>query len=229
MVETNRVLERAEVRSKVKACTYCDLVNHCRKPVPFSGPTDPKLVVVGEAPGKQEDEQGAPFVGPSGSALREILRHVGWDIEREVAFVNAVSCFPNRTPSPEEVTACRGNLLSQLSFLSCDRLLVVGGVATGALIKTSVRMGEVRGLWFRPDRLRLEGTWAFSTWHPSAVLRNKDLEFEQEDDISYMTLMIRGDHEPTLGQFCVKCPESNPQVTYASDIPFCGKHKPKGS
>lgn len=221
------LLERKRIRDGVKACTSCGLHERCTRPVPFSGPSNPRLVVVGEAPGKQEDEEGAPFVGPSGSLVREWLGNAGWDVGTEVAFVNAVSCYPNRTPTSDEVDACTANLRNQLNHLSCRRLLVFGGVAVQALLNTTVRVGEVRGLWWRVHRIAdLGQTWALATWHPAAVLRNRKLEFEAWDDVSYMSLMIQRGYNPTLGSFCVKC--NSPTVDYKDDIPYCKRHRPKG-
>lgn len=219
-------LERKRVRDEVKACTSCDLRQRCTLPVPFSGPSNPRLVVVGEAPGKQEDEAGAPFVGPSGRVVRGWLRDAGWDLD-EVAFVNSVSCFPNRTPTKDEVNACQPNIHRQLSHLRCDRLLVLGGIAIQALLNTTVRVGEVRGLWWRVRRLPdLGSSWALATWHPAAVLRNKSLAFEAFDDVSYMSLMVQRQIDPTRGAFCVKC--GKPDVDFYDDIPYCSRHLPKG-
>lgn len=225
------LLERKRVRDAVRGCSRCGLRDRCSSPVPFSGSSTPRLVVVGEAPGKQEDEAGAPFVGPSGSLVREWLSRAGWNVENEIAFVNAVSCYPNRTPTKDEVNACQENLYEQLTYLDCRRLLLFGGIAVQALRNAEVRMGEIRGLWFRPDRLVLGGeTWALATWHPAAVLRNRRLEFEANDDVSYMSSMIHHDFHPLThqgrGQFCIKC--GHPEVDYYVDIPYCKRHLPKG-
>lgn len=218
-------LERKRVRDGIKACNRCGLRERCSAPVAFSGTSEPRLVVVGEAPGKQEDEQGAPFVGPSGQLVRQWLTDARWDLG-EVAFVNSVSCYPNRTPTKDEVNACQANLHDQLVHLDCKRILVLGGIAVQALRKQEIRIGEVRGLWWRVDRVDISETWALATWHPSAVLRNSKLGFEAFDDVSYMTAMIQRDLAPTIGTFCVKC--GAPGVDHFVDIPYCKRHLPKG-
>ena len=84
-------------------CQNCGLFNGCRHPfMPFSGPKDAKLLIIGEAPGKNEDQIGRQFVGESGLLLREALEAVGYDIETEVAFTNIVRCRPpdNKTTQP---------------------------------------------------------------------------------------------------------------------------------
>lgn len=224
-------LERKRIRDEVKACRRCGLRERCNAPVAFSGSSTPRLVVVGEAPGKQEDEQGSPFVGPSGTLVRQWLHDSRWDIEKDVTFVNSVSCFPNRTPTKDEVNACQTNLHNQLAHLGCERILVLGGIAVQALRNQEIRIGEIRGLWWRVDRIALpRQTWALATWHPAAVLRNNKLAFEAFDDVNYMTSMIRHDFDPLThmgrGQFCVKC--GHPEVDFFVDIPYCKRHLPKG-
>lgn len=220
------LLDRKRVRDEVKACDRCGLRERCKAPVPFAGVSNPRLVVVGEAPGTVEDERGEPFVGPSGELVRQWLSQSGWNVADEVAFVNAVSCFPNRTPTKDEVNACQDNIRKQLSHLDCGRVLVLGGIAVQALLNTEVRIGEVRGLWWRVDRLpNLRQIWALATWHPAAVLRNQSLSFEAEDDVGYLSLMIQRGFSPTQGGFCVKC--GAPSFDFRSDIPYCERHLPK--
>lgn len=220
------VLERKSVRDGVKACVGCELSTRCTAPVPFSGPSSPRLVVVGEAPGQQEDKAGEPFVGPSGSEIRKWLVDAGWSID-DISFVNAVCCYPNRTPTGNEIAACGVNLQRQLSHLDPRRILVVGGVAVTALRNSQIRIGEIRGLWWRPDRVALPNeAWALATWHPAAVMRNRKLEWEARDDVSYMSLMIKYGKPPERGVFCVKC--NDPDVGYYVDVPYCKRHMPKG-
>lgn len=222
------LFERKALRDSIKACRNCDLGAKCSSPVPFSGPSDPKLVVIGEAPGQQEDAQGAPFIGPSGSLIREWLQESGWNVADEVAFVNVVSCYPNRTPTPKEVDACAGNLRAQLAHLSCERWVVLGGIAVQALVAHQVRIGELRGLHFRPSTVDVSSdTWAVATWHPSAVLRNRQLEFDAHEDVAYFSNLIRkGETVDIRGWRCVKC-DTDEDVDYKNDIPYCARHLPK--
>lgn len=224
MTDNGSIFERKRIRDSVKACVQCDLSSRCKSPVPFSGPSTPKLVIVGEAPGEQEDAAGEPFVGPSGSELRKWVVDSGWSID-DVAFVNSVCCWANRTPTAREIAACQTNLVSQLAHLNPRRLIVVGGVAVQALRNAQVRIGEIRGLWWRPDRVALPNeAWALATWHPSAVLRNRKLEFEAFDDFSYASTVIQRGYAPHRGQFCIKC--GSPEVDWFVDIPYCKRHMP---
>lgn len=164
---------RAEVRHQVLTCTRCPLHDLADGPVPFRGPDRPALLVIGEAPGRWENRARRPFVGPAGSKLGLLLARAGWDVTREVAFVNAVSCWPNRPdnqPKWSEVDACHTNLIAQMEYLRPERLLIVGLVAAGVWWP-NVTMKEIRGRWFEA-----EGVPALATYHPAAVLRDQTLE-----------------------------------------------------
>lgn len=92
-----KILMRAEVRQQVLSCEKCELRGECRQPVPGVGPTDPSLLVIGEAPGVSEDEQGRPFVGESGQLLRTLMADAGIDPD-SCAYVNAASCLVGHVP-----------------------------------------------------------------------------------------------------------------------------------
>lgn len=116
------------------------------------GPTDPLLMVVGEAPGANEDRAGMPFVGQSGTLLRAVLGEVGLS-SREVYYTNAVRCRPpeNRDPTAEELDACRGWLLREIETVRPQAVLCVGRVAER-------QVGDV-------------GLPVYSVWHPAYVMR----------------------------------------------------------
>lgn len=224
------ILDRRAVRDSVTACTSCALHTVGSGPIPFSGPaspfTLPRIVVVGEAPGKQEDTEHAPFVGPSGRLIRHELGEAGLDVA-EVAWVNTVSCFPNRTPSGAEVRACRDNLVRQVSFLQPEFVLLVGGVAVSAWWG-GVRIGEIRGHWIRLPVAEGYTPWAFATWHPSAVLRNNELSAEWREDLAMFR--VGCDTAPHVNWYCVKCNrETNIRVGPSGDresfgVPYCPRH-----
>src|SRR5436309_1086773 len=121
---TSTIQARLAVRSAVATCTRCSLAEGCSGPIPFRGPTTSsplsghrtKIAIIGEAPGRIEDATRKPFVGPSGQLAEQWLAKVGIDGE-SVAWLNAVSCFPNRSPTAREVLACKENLLAQLQYL----------------------------------------------------------------------------------------------------------------
>jgi DNA polymerase len=123
--------------------------------------------VVGEAPGKQEDAKGEPFVGPAGQFLRRSLRKAGLR-PTDGAYFNAVSCYPDavRTPQAEHVDACRGNLYAQLDIIDSPYVLVCGKVAFNALMP----MGELTLAMGGP--IDYGNKVLFPIYHPSYILRS---------------------------------------------------------
>lgn len=118
---------------------------------------------------------GKPFVGPSGNLAQEQLRAVGLDPDI-VAWVNVVSCFPDRTPTRREVEACNNNLHAQLAIIAPRYCLVLGGVAVSAWWP-NIRMGDIRGSFWQAKIQGLDyEPWMLATWHPSAVLRNGGMD-----------------------------------------------------
>ncbi|HEV7501854.1 MAG TPA: UdgX family uracil-DNA binding protein [Vicinamibacteria bacterium] len=168
----------AELARAAASCKGCDLYRHATQTVFGRGPASARAVLVGEAPGDQEDLQGAPFVGPAGEVLDRALVQAG--IAREQVYVtNAVKHFkfvrtPKRrihqTPGSSEIEACRPWLAAELAILSPSVLVCLGATASKALLGASFRLMKARGRF-------LDSTLApkvLATFHPSAVLRAED-------------------------------------------------------
>jgi DNA polymerase len=165
------------------------------------------LVVIGEAPGATEDKLGEPFVGPAGRLLRKVIddsfggrkidpatfsynsgRTEG--VSDYCSYLNAVSCFPGRTPTQKQVKACSNNLWAQLDILRPAYGLLVGGVALSALVPgmsggrdgtgrqvPPTTITEVRGKWVQLTGIARDWTATLMvTWHPSAVMREGGLK-----------------------------------------------------
>jgi DNA polymerase len=160
------------------ACKGCDLYRHATQTVFGRGPASARAVLVGEAPGDQEDLQGAPFVGPAGEVLDRALVEAG--IAREQVYVtNAVKHFkfvrtPKRrihqTPGSAEIEACRPWLAAELAILAPRVLVCLGATASKALLGSGFRLMKERGRF-------LDSSLAprvLATFHPSAVLRAED-------------------------------------------------------
>lgn len=158
---------RIHVRDQVRSCTRCALHESCAGPVPFHGPMAATVAVLGEAPGRQEDKAGRPFIGPAGQLLRRLLADAGIDPEA-LAWLNTVSCFPNRTPTAAEVESCTPNRLAQLEVLSPRHVLVAGGVALSTL-RPDLKISQAHG---RLMAGHPGNWWAYPVHHPSAALRN---------------------------------------------------------
>lgn len=159
------------IASKVIVCPLCDLSLKRKNAVPGVGPKSAELVIIGEAPGRYEDDQGKPFVGMSGKFLNKYLEMVG--IKRHEAFVtNAVKCRPpnNRKPNDAELSACRPYLVGQLSLIKPKLVLALGTSACNALGIKYEHLSDVRG---KPMELGFGGITirVFVTFHPSFPMR----------------------------------------------------------
>lgn len=166
MTTARHVQEKVGLRRQIFGCQNCDLRVGCHAPVPFAGPTPNRLMVVGEAPGADEDKQGEPFVGKSGKLLRRLIREVGMD-DKKMAWANTVCCYPHGTPKATHVEACRYNLRRQMELVDPFHVLLVGGVALGSF-RPDLRISQVHGRLFV---LSKNGPVCFPILHPAAALR----------------------------------------------------------
>ena len=159
-----------ELHRRIASCTKCELCSTRHNTVPGEGPTDSRVVIVGEGPGQEEDESGRPFVGKAGRLLTDILEK-GGNIRRNSLYItNTVKCRPpeNRNPKPEEISACRDFLEAQLLLLHPDIVVTMGNVPTQALLNTKNGITSLRGQWINDWR----GIKLFPMFHPSYLLRN---------------------------------------------------------
>jgi DNA polymerase len=156
------------IAAAVNACTRCQLYKTATHGVPGEGPLDARFVVVGEAPGADEDASGRPFVGASGQLLTKILAAIS--LRREEVFIaNVVKHRPpgNRNPAPDEVAACSPYLVRQLELVRPKVILTVGNFAAQTLLGTKLGISKLRG------QVHLyHGVPLIATYHPAALLRN---------------------------------------------------------
>lgn len=113
-------------------CTRCKLYTSRRRVVPGEGPLNARIMIIGEAPGEREDEEGRPFVGAAGQLLTKLLNTVG--IRREEVYItNVVKCRPpnNRDPEPDEIEACRPYLVTQILMIRPQIIICLGSIAPG--------------------------------------------------------------------------------------------------
>jgi len=126
-------------------------------------------VFVGEAPGRDEDVQGEPFVGRAGQLLTEIITK-GMRLRREDVYIaNVIKCRPpeNRNPEPDEVATCEPFLLRQLELIAPEVIVALGKFAAQTLLRTKTPITQLRGRWFDYHGIRL-----MPTFHPAYLLRN---------------------------------------------------------
>jgi len=157
-----------DLAGQIASCMRCaELATTRRSTVPGQFPSSARLLLVGEAPGADEDEQGQPFVGRSGRLLDELLDQVGV-ARAEVAVANVVKCRPpgNRTPKPAEIDACRPFLRGQISAAVPSLVVCLGSTATQWFFGRAARLTRLRGHVHDVD-----GIDVMATYHPSAALR----------------------------------------------------------
>ncbi|MGC9204926.1 MAG: uracil-DNA glycosylase family protein [Candidatus Micrarchaeia archaeon] len=157
-----------------------------RRFVPGEGPLDADIMVVGQAPGNNEDIMQRPFVGRSGMLLEELLKHAG--IKRKNVYItSAVQFFPpkNRVPSPEEIERCRPFLIKQIEIVKPRYIVVLGNVALSALLQMNA-IGLLHGKSVSKD-----GITYLLTYHPAAALRFKRVKTIMENDLKGFSQLIK--------------------------------------
>lgn len=178
-----------ELREAALACTRCRL-SEARTNVVFSdGVVDARLVVVGEAPGANEDATGLPFVGAAGQFLDLLLACVDLSREESVYICNVLKCRPpgNRNPLPDEIEACSPFLKKQLELIAPRALLAVGTFAAQALTGEQKPLGKLRG-----QVHGYQGIPLVVTYHPAALLRNPGWTRAVWDDLQLLRDIMDG-------------------------------------
>jgi uracil-DNA glycosylase family 4 len=162
------------LRDTVAGCMACGLCEGRRNTVFGVGHPQARLMIIGEAPGEQEDRQGEPFVGRAGQLLDRMLEAIGLtraesDAERQVFIANVLKCRPpgNRNPLPAEVAQCEPYLMRQIALVQPRIILAMGRFAAQSLLKSSEPIGRLRGRVHE-----VQGTPVVVTYHPAYLLRN---------------------------------------------------------
>ena len=174
-----RAIVLDEIAAKVRECTLCRLHRNRTRAVAGEGPVDADLFLIGEAPGRQEDAAGRPFVGSAGKVLNRALASAR--ISRKDVFItNVVKCRPpaNRAPKADELEACRPYLRSQIEAVRPRVLVTLGSTALRSLQGAGARLSEARG-----RDLAFDGIPVRATYHPAAVLYNRRLEAALRADL----------------------------------------------
>ena len=167
------------IAAKVVECRRCPLYTTARNGVPGEGNASAQVVIVGEAPGANEDETGLPFVGAAGGLLTKILEAV--KLSREEVFItNVVKHRPpgNRNPQPDEVEACAPYLIRQLELIKPKVIIAFGNFAAQTLLSTKEGVGKLRGAVHTYHGIPL-----VVTYHPAALLRNPNWKRPTWDDV----------------------------------------------
>ncbi len=178
--------ELAQIAHQIRACTRCGLAHGRTHAVPGEGPAQAEIMLIGEGPGFHEDQQGRPFVGPSGQFLTELLESAGY--RRDQVFItNVVKCRPpgNRDPLPEEIEACAHYLDQQIALINPKVIITLG------------RFSMAR--WFPGQKISaihgkakyVDGRVVVAMFHPAAALHQRSLRGLIEEDFRRLPEIIR--------------------------------------
>ena len=161
-----------DLNEKIHNCQNCSLGFTRTKFVFGSGNSNADIMIIGEAPGADEDQQGLPFVGRAGQLLTKILESIGLSRE-EVYIGNIIKCRPpnNRQPLPAEVQECEPYLMKQIELIKPAFIIILGLTAADTLLKKKHKMADTRGMIQDYHGIKL-----MITYHPAALLRNPDLK-----------------------------------------------------
>lgn len=183
-------LDWEPLREAVAGCRVCGLCGTRTQTVFGVGDRDADLMIVGEAPGADEDRQGEPFVGRAGQLLNLMVAAIGLS-RGQVYIANILKCRPpgNRDPRPEEAAACRAYLMRQIELVRPRVILSVGRISAQNLLATDEAVGRLRGRWFEfgPQALPLT-----VTYHPSYLLRSPEQKAKAWQDLAQVARRLRG-------------------------------------
>jgi len=178
----------ASIREDIGDCTRCKLCSLGRKQIVFGvGNPHADLMFVGEAPGRDEDIQGIPFVGRAGQKLTQIIEAIGLTRE-DVYIANVIKCRPpeNRNPEPDEVEKCEPFLFRQIDLIKPKVIVALGTFAARSLLKTDAPISRLRGRVYE-----YRGAQLIPTFHPAYLLRNPSCRREVWEDMKKVRDLLK--------------------------------------
>ena len=176
-----------ELKAVCNTCKKCPLWETRTNVVFGSGNANAKILFIGEAPGRSEDEQGLPFVGASGKLLDKYLDAIG--LSREDAYIaNILKCRPpnNRDPKPEEEEQCIGYLREQLRIINPTVIVCLGRISAFKIIKPDFKITQEHGQWFSRGGVQMT-----AIYHPAALLRDVSKRPETFEDLKAIQSKVR--------------------------------------
>lgn len=182
-IETS-LLDWEPLAARVAGCTLCELSRSRTRTVFGVGNRSADLMIVGEAPGGEEDRQGEPFVGPAGKLLNAMLAAIG--LQRDDVYIaNILKCRPprNRDPQASEVACCEPYLRRQIQLVGPRLILAVGRIAAQNLLDSTSALGRLRGQKYTYRDL---GVPLIVTYHPAYLLRSPDQKPKAWEDLKFV-------------------------------------------
>ena len=176
------------VKEELKDCRRCKLYKERNHIVFGEGNEDARLMLIGEAPGHEEDLQGRPFVGAAGHLLDNMLKAINLS-RREVYIANIVKCRPpqNRKPERDEIEACKPFLLKQIDIIKPSIICTLGSIATQTLLETKTPITKLRGHIYDFSGIKL-----IPTFHPAYLLRNPYQKKGAWEDLKLIEKIYKG-------------------------------------
>ena len=184
MTDSERGAALEAIAAEIRECTRCRLHEQRARAVPGEGSPDTEVVLVGEGPGRDENQAGRPFVGASGRLLTELIESVGWRRD-DVFITNVVKCWPprNRDPQPDEIAACAPYLRRQLEVLD-PAVVVTAGKHSLGVFMPGERIGRVHGTSTPADPATgARDALVFAMYHPAFALYDGSNRATLETDI----------------------------------------------
>ncbi|MGB9699196.1 MAG: uracil-DNA glycosylase [Thermodesulfobacteriota bacterium] len=177
--EISLTINLDSIRQELGDCQRCGLHASRTRIVFGTGNPQAELVFIGEAPGREEDLQGEPFVGQAGQLLTRIIEAIGLR-RQEVYITNVIKCRPpeNRNPAPEEIAACEPFLIKQLAAIRPRLICALGTFAAQTLLKTEAKISALRGRFHV-----YQGIPLMPTYHPAFLLRNPQKKRDVWEDM----------------------------------------------
>jgi DNA polymerase len=177
------------LQQRVENCTLCQLHETRTRTVFGTGNRNADWLIIGEAPGRDEDREGEPFVGRAGKLLTEMLFAAGYQ-RKDVYIANILKCRPpnNRDPSPEEVACCHAYLERQIALIQPVLILAVGRIAAHNLLHSDLQLGRLRGRVHRYGERQIP---LIVTYHPAYLLRSPLEKRKVWDDLQLAQVVYR--------------------------------------
>ncbi|MEG1253673.1 MAG: uracil-DNA glycosylase [Raoultibacter sp.] len=176
-----------EMRSQVQACQKCALAQGRTQVVFGVGNPDARVMIIGEAPGKNEDLQGEPFVGAAGKYLNELLEHAGL-VREDIFIANVLKCRPpaNRNPLPEEIEMCAPFLREQTRTIDPDIIVTLGNFSTKFILKTDRGITGLHGKLYQAGKFKV-----FPIFHPAAAIYDRSKRDALEADFRTLGALLK--------------------------------------
>lgn len=186
----NHKEQHTKLAENIRNCRKCELWKTRKNAVVGAGPFDTTVMFIGEAPGREEDKQGKPFVGRAGEVLTESLANIG--LKREDIYItNILKCRPpeNRDPRTQEIQQCLSYLLEQINLVNPEIITTLGKVSTRVILKRrNIRIKRISNV--RGEIFQLKDHVVLPTYHPAAALYNPALKEKIEADFKKLESLI---------------------------------------